>query len=75
MLSIRADGVVVLAEWKDASGREPLLADVQVAEAADLADGVPLLGLLLEASVEQHLAEEVQQLLAREPVQPFALGL
>src|SRR5690606_29889772 len=41
--------------------------------APDLADGVGLLGLLLESAVEEHLPEEVVELLAGESIDPSAL--
>ena len=54
----------------DADG-DRLLADVQVAEAADQAHAVELAGLLLEASDQEHVAVVGQQQLAvmgRRPV-------
>ena len=43
-----------------------LLADVEVAEAADEAHAVELAGLLLEAADEQHVAVGVELLVAAE---------
>ena len=52
--------------------RDRLLADIEMAEAADQAEAVELAGPLLEAADEQHLAVEFEQLVLRRLV---ALGL
>ena len=47
--------------------RDRLLADIEVAEAADQAEAVELPGPLLEAADQQHLAVELQQLVLATP--------
>ena len=58
VLAVARDDVVVLAEHRDRAGADGFLSDVQVAEAADLAEGVGLGHALLEAAHEEHLAEQ-----------------
>ena len=59
VVAVRRDDVVVGAERREHAGAHRLLPDVQVAEAADLAERVRLGAALLEAALEQH---RVQQL-------------
>ena len=61
----RGEDVAVLHRLADAD-RDRLLADRDVQEAGQLAGAEALLDLLLEAADQQHLAEEVAQLLVRE---------
>ena len=56
------DAVAGLQRVLDADGHR-LLADVEVAEAADQAHAVELAGLLLEAADQQHLAVVAEQIL------------
>ena len=58
----RREHVAVLHRAADAD-RDRLLADRDVQEAGQLAGAEPLLHLLLETADQQHLAEELVQLL------------
>ena len=62
-----ADHVAVLERTADAD-RDRLLADAGVQETGELAGAEALLDLLLEAPDQQHLREELDELLTREPV-------
>ncbi len=57
VLAVGAGDVVVRAQGREAADRDRLLPDVEVAEAADLAEAVGLAGLLLEVADEHHLPE------------------
>ena len=70
VLAVGAGDVVVGPERGEAAHRDGLLADVEMAEAADLAEAVRLAGLLLEAADEQHLAEPVAYSSARSGSRP-----
>ena len=59
VIAVRRDDVVVGAKHRDRAGADRLLADVQVAEAADLAERVRLGAALLEAALEQHRAQQL----------------
>jgi hypothetical protein len=67
VLAIRRDGVVVVAQRGGDAGRDRLLADRQVQEAPDLAEGVVLRRLLLEAADQHHVGEEAPRQLRVEP--------
>ncbi len=60
MIPVGRDDVVVRTQWANGAGSGRLLADVQVAEAPDLADCVGLLGLLLEPAIQDHVPEKLQ---------------
>ena len=67
VVAVGGDERVVRPERRHGPGRDRLLADVEVEEAADLAQAVQLGRLLLEAPDEEHLAKEREPLLAVEP--------
>ena len=72
VVAVGRDDVIVVPEGAQRADRHGLLADVEVAEAADLAQRVRLRGLLLETAAQQHDAEHpVQLLLARTSAQPL----
>ena len=56
VVAIGGDDLVALLDRHLHADHDGLLADVEVAEAADQAHAVELAGLLLEAADEQHLA-------------------
>ena len=64
VLAVGAEDVVFGLERGEGADAVGLLADVEVEEAADLAEGIFLGGLLLEAAQQHHLLVHVQQLLA-----------
>ena len=65
----RADHVVLLERAADADG-DRLLADARMQETGEVAGAEALLDLLLETPDQQHLAEELDQLLARQMLLP-----
>ena len=69
MRPVRRDDVIVLSERQDAPGSGTLLPDVEVAESSDLANRVRFFGLLLESPIEEHLPEELDELLLGEPAE------
>ena len=69
----RGEHVAVLHRAADADA-DGLLADRDVQEAGQLAGAEPLLDLLLEAADEQHVAQELRQLLLRELLAASRLG-
>ncbi len=64
VLAIAAEDVIGRAQRGDGPHASRLLADVQVEEAADLAQGVGLASLLFELPDERHLVVQPEQLLA-----------
>ncbi len=58
MIAVGGDDVVVVAEHRDGTGAARFLADVEVAEAADAAEGVGLGAAFLEAALQEHGVEE-----------------
>ena len=66
VVAVGGDDLVAVADRHLHADHHGLLADVEVAEAADQAHAVELAGLLLEAADQQHLAVGVQLLLAGE---------
>ena len=74
VLAVGAGDVVVRAECREAADRHRLLADVEVAESADLAQAVRLAGLLLEPADEHHLAEPAPVLLGPGGIEPAPAG-
>jgi hypothetical protein len=60
VLAIAREDIVVVAQRRDGAHGDGLLADVQVAEPADPALRVRLARLLLEATHEDHLPEQVE---------------
>src|SRR5690606_3346826 len=64
VLAVGANDVVVGTQRRDGADRHGLLADVQVAEAADLANRICLARALLEAADQQHHPEPVAILVA-----------
>ena len=60
MLAVGADDVVIVLQRGERAHRHGFLSDVQMAEAADLAEGVRLGGFFLEAPNEQHLPQHLQ---------------
>ena len=69
MRPVRGDDVIVLSERQYAPGSGTLLPDVEVAESSDLANRVRFFGLLLESPIEEHLPEELDELLLGEPAE------
>ena len=70
MLAVGAGDVVVGAERREAADRDRFLPDVEVTEAADLAQAVGLTRLLLEPANEQHLPEPVAVLVGAGGIEP-----
>jgi len=68
MLAVRAADVVVLVQGRDATCRTRLLAYVQVAEPADLSGCICLLGFLLKAPEEEHIAHQAERYIRRNTV-------
>ncbi len=62
VVAIGGDALVAVLRGGLEPDHDRLLADVEMAEAADQAHAVELAGLLLEAADQQHLAVEVEQL-------------
>jgi hypothetical protein len=60
VVAIRGDDVVVVAQHGERAGGDRFLPDVQVAEAADLAERVRLAVLLLEAALQEHRVEQLR---------------
>ena len=60
MLPIGADDIIVLAQGSERTHPHGFLADIEVAEAANLAECVCLGGLLLEAANQQHLPQHFE---------------
>ena len=60
VIAIRRDDVVVGAQHRQRSGADRFLPDVEMAEAADLPERVRLGATLLEATLEQHRAEQLE---------------
>jgi len=75
MLTVGAGDVVVGTERAEAAYGHRLLADVEVAEAADLPQAVRLSRLFLEAADQQHLPEPAAVLLCSGWVESFWLWL
>src|SRR6185437_7043773 len=71
VLAVGADHVVIRTQHAVGADGDRFLPDIEMAEAADLADGVRLRGPLLEAAPLQHLVQQVMELLAVEPLQPL----
>ena len=69
----RREDVAVLHRAADADA-DRLLADRDVQEAGQLAGAEPLLDLLLEAADQQHVAQELRQLLLRQLVSASPRG-
>ena len=65
MVAVAGDHAVARLQRVLDADRHGLLADIEVAEAADQAHAVELAGLLLEAADQQHLAVVAEQLLGR----------
>jgi hypothetical protein len=59
--------IVFLAEWCDGTDRYRFLANVQVAEAADLTDLIHLGRLLFVPATEDHRAEHLDERIPFEP--------
>ena len=74
VLAVGAGDVVVGPQRGEAADRDRLLADVEVAEAADLAEAVGLAGLLLEAADQQHLPQPVAVLVGAGGVEARCAG-
>src|SRR5205085_5941695 len=64
VVAVAGVDVIVGPEGRERADGDSLLADVEVAEATDLAERVGLGRLLLEAADEYHLIEHAQQGLA-----------
>ena len=67
VITIGGDHLVAGLERHLHADDDGFLADVEMAEAADVAHAVQLSGLFLEAADEQHFAVGVELLVAREP--------
>ena len=75
VLAVGAVDIILGPQRRNGADDRRLLADVEVAEAADLGRLVHLGGLLFEASDQQHLTVELEQgLLIRKPGLRTALG-
>src|SRR5437868_3228673 len=80
MVAIAGDDAVLAdGQRRLQADRDRLLADIEMAEAADQAETVKLPGPLLEAANEQHLAVEFEHLVLRRLVgrrlgRTFAIG-
>ena len=66
VIAVSRDHLIALLRGHLHADDDGLLADVEMAEAADQAHAVHLAGLLLEAADEQHLAIGVELLVLRE---------
>ena len=64
VVAVAREHVVVRSQRRERADGDRLLPDVEVAEAADLAERVSLGRLLLEAADENHLVEHAEQRLA-----------
>ena len=71
VVAVRRDDVVVGAEQRERAGAHRFLSDVQVAEAADLAERVRLGAALLEAALQQHRAQQLAVQLADRTASPL----
>ena len=60
VIAVGRDDVVVGAQHRDRAGADGFLSDVEVAEAADLAERVRLGAALLEAALQQHRAQQLE---------------
>jgi len=60
VIAVRRDDVVIGTEHRDRAGAHRLLADVQVAEAADLAQRIRLGSAFLEPALQEHRAEQLE---------------
>src|SRR2546425_7956719 len=60
VFAIGADDVVIVPKRRERADSHRFLADIQMAEAADLAEGIGLGCLFLEATNEQHLAQHFE---------------
>ena len=60
VIAVGRDDVVVGAEHRERAGAHRFLADVEVAEAADLAERVGLGASLLEAALQQHRPQQLE---------------
>src|SRR5438094_750811 len=67
VLAVGRDRVVVGPEDRGGAGGHRLLADGEVEEPADLAEGVGLRRLLLEAADEEHVAQKLAREVGVEP--------
>ena len=74
VVTVGGEDQVIRAKRPDPAGGQSLLPDVQVAEAADLADRVRLFRLLLEAAVEEHVGEQAVQFLSGKAVEKVRDG-
>jgi hypothetical protein len=74
VLAVGGHHVVVGPLRVDGADGHGLLPDVQVAEAADLAQGVRLGRLFLEAARQQHVVHHLAQLVGLQPLQPLLVG-
>jgi hypothetical protein len=60
VVAVGGDDVVIVAERGNRARAGRLLADVQMAEAADLAEGVGFGASLLESALQEHGAEQTE---------------
>ena len=75
VIAISRDHVVVGAKHRHHAGGDRFLPDVEVAEAADLAECVSLGAALLEAALQQHRAEQLASGLGRRARQIVRRGI
>jgi len=75
VFAITGKHVIVFANRGNRADGDRFLADVQVAEAADFAGDVSLGGFFFEASNEQHLTVEIDELLVVETGKTIFLAL
>ena len=68
MVTVRGDDLVAGLKRHLHADDDGFLADVEMAEAADVAHAVQLPGLFLEAADEQHFAVGVELFVAREAI-------
>ena len=75
MIAIGGDDLVALGDRHLHAGDHGFLADIEMAEAADIAHAVKLSGFLLEPADQEHEAIGRKLLLGLEPRAPRQVGL
>lgn len=75
VIAIAGDDLIALLQGHLHANYHGLLADIEVAEAADRAHAIELAGLLLEPPDQEHVAERLQLLLLGELRGRTAVGL
>src|SRR5919106_909898 len=75
VFTITGEYVVVFTNGRDRTDADGFLTDVKVAETADLSGDVRFRRLLFEATNQEHLAIEIDRLLAGKSTEPIFLTL